>query len=482
MTHQVRRVAAVMLLLFGALFVNLNLVQVVRSDELANHPANQRLILREYQIQRGPIVVGEQQLVHSEPTDDELKYLRVYEQPERYAHLTGYYSVVVKRSGLEAALNEQLTGTRTDVLAQNLAELLGKRDQRGNTVRLTVDPDVQAEADRALGDRVGAVVALHPRTGAVLASVSNPGYDPNELASHDRSAVNEAWQELLEAPGNPLLDRVTRETFPPGSTFKLVVTAAALDRGILPDTAFPDVRAYDVPQTTSDIRNYGGGLCAGGGTISLADALRVSCNTVFARLGVQLGGDELIGMAEQFGFNREIPYELPVARSVIPKELNPPQTAQSAIGQFSVRATPLQMAMIAAAIANDGTLQKPHVVAEILDPSGRPLRQADVAPWSEGSFSPQAVPPSVASTLRELLVDVVEAGTGRRAQVADVRVGGKTGTADVPGQTPTVWFVGFAEDEVAVAVLLPDAGEGATGGGEAAPVARAVIEAALGRR
>ena len=483
MTRQLRRTATFVLLLFAALFVNLNIIQLVRADDLANHPANRRLIIKEYESKRGPIVAGESSIAHSEETDDVLKYLRVYEDPKLWAHVTGYYSFVLGRSGIEATLNEALTGIDTEVLAQNLAELIGQRDEVGDTVQLTIDPRVQATARQALGDQVGAVVALDPRSGAVLAHYSNPSYDPNRLSSHDASAIVSAWRDLQDTENQPLLNRVTRGLYPPGSTFKLITAAAALEDGISPETAFPDEQRFDVPQTDNDIGNYGGGVCAGGGTISLEDAVRVSCNTVFARLGVELGGDALIATAERFGFNRVPPYELPPVKSQIPKELTEPEAAQSAIGQFSVRATPLQMALVVQAIVNDGQLVRPYAVAEVLDPSGRTIRGPERGAWSERRFDGQAVSSQTAQILREMMINVVASGTGTAAQIPDVTVGGKTGTAQDPSNdTPTVWFVGFAEDQVVVAVVLPDAGSGATGGGKAAPIARAVMEAALGRR
>lgn len=483
MSRQIRRVATLMLLLFAAMFVNLNVIQLVRSDELATNPANRRLIIREYEIERGPIVVGEQEIVHSVATDDDLKYLRVYEDPQLWSHLTGYYSFVLQRAGLESAVNEALTGTSTEVLAQNLAELLGGRDERGNTVQLTIDPDVQREARRALGDRIGAVVALEPTTGAVLASYSNPGYDPNLLSSHDAQSILDNWTALQEDPARPLLDRVTRAAYPPGSTFKLITAAAALESGQLePGSALADLAEYAPPQTTRAITNFSPGTCSGSSTITLADALRVSCNTAFAKLGVDLGAEALIRTAERFGYNRQPPYVLPTVRSVIPKELDPPATAQSAIGQRDVRVTPLQAAMVVAAIVNDGKVMKPHVVAQVLDPTGRPVRGADSGAWSEGRFDGQAVSPRTSQLLREMMVGVVNDGTGRAARIPEVEVGGKTGTAQVPGETSTVWFLGFAGDRVAVAVVLPDAGGDATGGGDAAPIAKAVMEAALGIR
>lgn len=480
MSRQITRVATVMLVLFGALFVNLNIISLVQSDDLATHPANRRLIIREYEIDRGPLVVGGEAIATSVETEGDLRYRRSYSDPELYAHLTGYYSFILQRSGLEAAMNEELTGQTTEMLAQNLGELLGARDRAGNAVELTVVPEVQRAAREALDGQQGAVVAIEPATGAVLASYSSPSFDPNPLSSHDPEEIRQAWERLQEDPARPMADRALRETFPPGSAFKLVTGAAALERGIQPDTTFPDESVYDVPQTTADISNFGGGTCTGGGQISLADAVRVSCNTTFARLGVEMGDDELVDMAEAFGFNRRPPYELGVAASAVPKSMDPPSTAQSAIGQRDVRATPMQMALIAAALVNDGELMAPHVVDAVRDPTGREIRGAQVDAWSERGFSSQAVSPRTASQLRQMMVATVNDGTGTGAQISGVEVGGKTGTAQT-GDDPVAWFVGFAGDEVAVAVVVPGAGPDATGGAVAAPIARRVMEAAIDR-
>jgi penicillin-binding protein A len=479
MGTRIGRVSAIVLVLFGVLFVNLNLITLVWSDSLANHPANRRLIIREYQIERGPIIAGEESVARSEETEGELRYLRTYPEGPLYAHLTGYYSFVLRRAGLEAALNEELTGRPTEVLAQNLSELIFAGDRAGNSVELTIRPQVQAAARDALGDQVGAVVALDPTTGAVLASYANPTYDPNPLSSHDATEIREAWEALRDDPARPLVDRVTRETFPPGSSFKLVTAAAALERGLEPDTSFPDEGVYDVPQTQADIGNFGGGVCADGSSISLHDAMAVSCNTVFARLGVEMGDEALIQQAERFGFNRPPPYELTVERSAIPKAMDPPETAQSAIGQRDVRATPMQMALMTASIVNGGELLRPHVVAGVRDPSGRQVAGADAGRWSEGRFDGRPISPRTAEQLRDMMIATVEDGTGTRAQIDGVVVGGKTGTAQTGGD-PTAWFVGFAEDRVAVAVVVPGAGPDATGGSVAAPIARQVMEAALG--
>lgn len=480
MSHQIRRVATVMLVLFGVLFVNLNVIQLLRGEELVNNQANRRLLEREYEIERGEILVGETEIVRSEETGDELKYLRRYLEPQQYAHLTGFYSFVLGRAGLERALNETLTGTTTSALAENLTELLIGRDDKGNTVRLTIEADVQAAAAQALGDREGAVVALDPRSGAVLASYSNPTFDPNELSSHDANAILDAWRRLQNDPTQPLLDRATRGFFPPGSTFKLVVAAAALERGLQPNSTLENRDSYTPPQTSTPIPNFSPGLCGSGQPlITLQEALTVSCNTVFAELGVRLGTDALHDMATRLGFNREVPYQLPVETSRFPAELDDPSLAQSAIGQRDVRWTPMHAALVVAGIVNDGTMVAPHVVQEVLDPASRTLRGPEQELWRGEDDDARAMSQRTAEQLREMMVDVVENGTGTAAAIDGVTVGGKTGTAENPAdETATAWFVGFAEDQVAVAVVLPDAG-GQGGGAAAAPVARAVMEAAL---
>jgi penicillin-binding protein A len=479
--RSIGRVAAVVLLLFGALFVNLNVITLLQADELATHPANRRLIIREYAIERGPMVVGEEAIARSVETDGgDLRYLRTYPEGPLYAHLTGYYSFILQRAALEQALNEDLTGRSTEEVAQNLGELLGAADRAGNTVELTVDPSVQRAAADALGDVTGAVVALDPTTGAVLASYANPTYDPNPLSSHDANEIRETWEALNADESRPLVDRAIRETYPPGSTFKVVTAAAALEAGVAPEDTFDDPEALELPQTTATIPNFGGGTCNGGEPITLADALRISCNTTFGQIALDLGSQELAAQAERFGFNSDVPYELGVVQSVIPSDQDPPSTAQSGIGQRDVRATPMQMALIAASVANGGQLVRPHVVQAVRDPSGRQLRGPAGAAWDVGPSDDRPVSPRTAEQLRQMMVQVVEEGTGTRAAIDGVEVGGKTGTAQTGGD-PTVWFVGFAGDQVAVAVVLPDSAEDATGGALAAPIARAVMQAALDR-
>ena len=487
MNHSLRRVALVLFVLFGALFVNLNYLQVLRADDLADDNRNTRGLIREYEFQRGSMLVGrgdaQTEVARSVATQGRYKYERRYPQGELYAHITGFYSVVYGRDLLEQTANELLVGDAPEALGRNISQFVSGEEQQGDDVMLTIQPAVQEAAREALGGREGAVVALDPKTGSVLALYANPTYDPNGLSTFDREAATRYW----ESSESDRRNRALRETYPPGSTFKVVTAAAALEDGLQLDDTFPDPPDYTPPQTTRGIPNFGGGLCNSGQDITFQRALEVSCNTVFARLGNDVGPEKLVEQAERFGFNTEWESLLPHAQSTIPDELDPPAAAQSAIGQRDVRVTPLQMAMVAGAVGNDGVLMQPRIVERVQQFDGRVVREFEPEPLSAGGASNgQAVSPAVADDLQQMMRGVVSDGSGRAAAISGVEVAGKTGTAQVgEGRNPTVWFVGFAPVDnptVAVAVVVPDGGQlgaEATGGVVAAPIARDVMEAAL---
>jgi penicillin-binding protein A len=492
MNGSIRRVAMWVLVLFGALFVNLNYLQVVKADDLASHSLNRRQLVGEYETERGRILIGDgaqtRPIAESIETDGELRFQRRYDPGRLYAHITGFTSPLVGRAQVEQGFNEALTGNAPEAFARNLADLLAGRERAGDDVHVTVREEVQQAARDALGDRQGAVVALEPATGAILAMWSTPTYDPNDLASHDFEEVTAAWEELQARESQPLLNRTMSETFPPGSTFKLVTAAAALENGMSPDRTFPDPAELDLPQTSATISNFGGSLCNGGQPLDLVQAMTVSCNTTFAQLGLDLGPEALADQAARFGFNTVWEFQLPqLAESVVPSDTDPPATAQSAIGQRDVRATPLQMAMVAAAIANDGVLMTPRIVDRIEDTSGRIIREFEPQELElPGQPNGQAVSSGTANTLQAMMENVVTSGSGTSAAISGVDVAGKTGTAQTAeGRPPTVWFVGFApadDPQVAVAVVVPnggDVGSEATGGTVAGPIASAVMQAAL---
>jgi penicillin-binding protein A len=490
--RSVRRVALAIGIAFAALIGQLTYVQVFSAERLAEHPANRRLLVKEYSTQRGSIIVGNEIVASSRETDDNLKYLREYPQKGLFAHISGYYSILFGRAGLEQTYNDYLTGAGPEDTWDNMVDDLLGRDRTGDTLVLTIDANMQRMAQRLLGRQRGAAAAIDPDTGEVLALYSNPTYDPNPLSTHDLAGVRKEWERLNADPLKPLLSRATQERYPPGSTFKILVAAAALENGIKPTDTFPNPRELDLPLTDRNLPNFGGGACGGGsgGRISMATALRVSCNTTFAQIGMQLGPEKLDEMTRKFGFGRApVGFDVPATSSCLvatpgsgcaEPSLDKPQTAFSSIGQFSVRVTALQMAMVTAAVGNGGMVVRPHVVREIQDFTGKPVRQ--INPQPEGPIFST----STAATLKAMMIDVVERGTGTPARVRGVEMGGKTGTAQtgIEGQAPHVWFVAFAP-RIAVAVVVENGGDlrdEATGGRVAGPIAKALIEARLGAR
>ncbi|MCI0689066.1 MAG: penicillin-binding protein 2 [Sporichthyaceae bacterium] len=489
MNRQVRRVAAVLLAAFMVLFAAPLYWQVVAADRVAGNPRNTRLLIEEYAIQRGQMVLADGTPVAVSVRSaqrDPLKFRREYPDGNgrRYGMITGFDSLVYGRSLAEAQFNSFLLGKAPEQFAQNLTDLVTARPSPGGTLVLTLDPKAQEAAERMLGERKGAVAALDPRTGAVLAMTTFPRYDPNELTSHDPKKVRQNWERLNADPNEPLLNRAAGQLYPPGSTFKVITAAAALEDGKNVNSAIVNTPTYTPPQTSRPIRNFGGGICTAESTITLSEAFRVSCNTTFARIGVDLGAKKLVEEAEKFGLNQETHFDLPgAARSTIPTELDPPATAQSAIGQRDVKVSPLEMAQVAAIVANGGERYAPFVVSKVVDGDDATKVVKQFEPRALG----QVIPSNVAAQLRGMMGLVVSNGTGTRAQIDGVQVFGKTGTAQQGlNRPPHSWFIGFAsqgDKSIAVAVVVEgggDLGSEATGGAVAAPIAREVISAHLG--
>jgi penicillin-binding protein A len=486
MNAQVRRVASVVLVGFFILFAAPFYWQVLASDRLNSDPRNSRVLIKEYSIERGQMVLPDgKPVARSVATKDQLKFQRQYPQGPSYGMITGFDSLVFGRTLAESRFNSFLLGKAPEQFAQNVSDLLTARPNPGGTLVLTLDPGAQRAAEQALGNRKGAVVALEPSTGKVLAMTTFPRYNPNALSSHDTDKVRAAWNQLNKDPGKPLLNRAAGELYPPGSTFKIITAAAALSSGMRPDTARPNEHTYKPPQTTREIQNFGGENCFGGkDPLTMAEALEVSCNTWFAHLGVDLKTPTLVGMAEKFGLNDSPHFQLPgAAVSDIPTELDPPSLAQSAIGQRDVRVSPLQMASVIATIANGGRRMAPYVVDRVLSPDGsKTVKRFE--PESLGD----AVSSEVADQLKQMLLWVVNGpeGTGSAAQIPGLEVFGKTGTAQHgTNEPPHAWFVGAtsrADKSIAVAAIVEDGGElgsEATGGRVAAPIVRSVMEAYL---
>ncbi|MET7340871.1 penicillin-binding transpeptidase domain-containing protein [Streptomyces sp. NPDC005547] len=483
MIRYIRHAAAFCLLLLVALLANAARVQVFEADELDDNPANRRTAITRYDEPRGNILVDGRPVTGSENTGEQLAYERTYRYGPLYAPVTGYASQTYGTTFIENAEDEILSGTDPLLAPLPLWGEVSRSRQPGGDVVTTVRDAMQRAAYEGLGNRRGAVAAVEPATGRVLALVSTPSYDPERLSGTGSSATD-AWRQLNAADSKPMLNRAIRQTYPPGSTFKIVTAAAALDAEVVtdPDAETDTPSPYVLPGTSTVLPNESRG-CE---KASLADAIRVSCNTVMAHLGVEVGLDGMVAAAERFGFN-DTGLRVPsgVAKSNFDTEMTDDQLAQSSIGQFDTTATPLQMAMVAAAVANGGELMYPHLVE-------RTTKHDESTVHTTGSRSyHRAMNPMTAMRLRQMMVDVVQDGTGTNAAIDGATVGGKTGTAQHGvdnSDLPYAWFISWAQADgaarpaVAVAVVVEDAEADRadiSGGGSAAPIARAVMEAAL---
>ncbi|MET0673463.1 MAG: penicillin-binding transpeptidase domain-containing protein [Microbacterium pygmaeum] len=485
MTKELRRLSILMLLMFVALFASTSVIQVVQAENLASNSRNTRALYDSYEVQRGSIIASGAAIASSIPSDDVFSWQRIYVDADMWAPVTGYINPALGSStGIEQAMNQALSGTAGSQFLTRVERILTGQPPRGSNVELTLDADIQRAAYDALGDLQGAVIAIEPATGRILAMVSSPSYDTNALASHDTDAVNSAYDLLDADPTHPLFNRaIAGDLNPPGSTFKLVVASAALASGdYTPLSTLPNPAVYQLPQSTNVVYNASGGACGGGDTVTIADALRLSCNIPFAELAVQLGDDVIRQEAEKYGFNSAFTMPLVSTASSYPRGLDDPQTALSGFGQGRVTATPLQMAMVSAGIANGGMVMNPRMVDQVIAPD------LSVQQTFEDTEYGRALDADIAAELVSMMVANVSDGAASGARMDGVEVGGKTGTAENGDDQPyTLWFTGFApavNPEVAVAVVVEDGGgQGQSGSGNtiAAPIAKKVMEAVLGK-
>jgi peptidoglycan glycosyltransferase len=483
MNGPIRRLAAIVALLFASLLISTTYIQVVDAASLKDKPTNVRTLYKEYGRQRGPITVNGEAVVKSVPSDDQYKFLRTYTHGKLYAPVTGYYSTIFGAHGLEGTKNDLLAGTANQLFYRHISDLLTGKEPTGAQVELTINPKAQQVAWDELGDQRGAVVALDPKTGDILAMVSKPSFDPNLLATHNRADAVAASKKLNADEDDPLINRaIGGNLYPPGSTFKIITSAAALANGYELDSELDGPASLDLPQTTKNLDNDDDEPCGPNNKTTLLHALEISCNTAYASLGMKLGQQTMLEQAEKFGFNKDLSIPLQVTPSKFPAELNQPQLAQSSIGQFEDRVTPLQMAMVSAGIANDGVVMRPNLVRRVVSDQASIIEERKPQKLSE------AVTQDVAEKLTTMMEAVVTNGTGSRAQIDGVKVAGKTGTAQhAAGAAPHAWFTCFApadDPKIAVAVVVEDGGKlgsEAFGGTVAAPIAKAVMEAVLNK-
>lgn len=470
-----RKVGIAIAVMFALLFASSSYAQVLASEDIADDDRNVRKLYESFSAERGQILAGGIAVAESIPVDNQFKFLRTYPYGDLYAPVVGYYTLTQGNAGIESAMNPLLTGRADSQLVEQLRALVTGTTPQGASVMLSIDPEIQQLAWDALGTHQGSVVVLEPATGRILAMVSKPSYDPNRLAAHSSSSVLEAYLELSDDPDNPLANRaIAGDLYFPGSVFKMVMMAAALESGTYTaDSEFSNPSELALPLSTSVIKNSGGRLCGGEETVTLEDAFRLSCNIPFAELGVELGEAAIGSMADSFGFGATLEIPLRVTPSVFPRGLDEAQLMLSSFGQFDVRATPLEIAMISGAIANGGTLMTPNLVDQVIAPD---LRVVD-------KFEPQIysrpLSQNTASELTRMMVGNVQRGVAGNAGIAGIDVAGKTGTAETGiGNGRTFWFSGFApadNPQIALAIAVEgDRSEG-TGNAIAGPIANTIF-------
>jgi len=487
MNTSLRRISVAIMALIVLLLANATLTQVFTADGLRADPRNQRILLDEYSRQRGQISAGGQLLAYSTSTNGHFRFLREYPNPLAYAPVTGFYSLQYSSTGLEHAEDSILNGSDERLFGRRLADFFTGRDPRGGSVATTINPSVQEAAWDAMqqgcsGPCKGAVVALEPSTGKILAMVSSPSFDPNLLASHDGATQSNAWQQLRDDRDSPLVNRAISETYPPGSTFKVITTAAALQAGATPSTPVTTASRIPLPDSTATLENYGGTSCGSGPTTTLQEAFAKSCNTAFVELGIKTGADAMRNTARAFGLDTPLPpTPLQVADSTVGPIDDAAALGMTSIGQKDVALTPLQNAMIAATIANDGVTMQPYLVEDLKGPD-----LANINTTAPHELR-RAVSAQVADTITGLMIDA-EQVTSQKGAISGVQIASKTGTAehgtDPRNTPPHAWYIAFAPakaPKVAIAVLVENGGDrlSATGGALAAPIGRATIAAAL---
>ncbi|UOR01548.1 penicillin-binding protein [Leucobacter allii] len=479
--------------MFLVLFFSVTMIQFVSADELRANELNTRTIKNGYKVERGSILVNGDPIAFSTPTDDSFRYLRQYSAGPLYAPITGYYSHTQGMTGLEAAMNQDLSGIGNAQFFTRLMNTLNGVSPQGSSVETTIDPAAQEAAVAALteGGFSGAVVAIEPDTGRILALASTPSYDPNLLSSNSDADIITNYSQLEDDPGQPLVNRaIAGDLYHPGSVYKLLVAAAAIEAGeAKPSSEYANPAQLALPQSSAVMQNASRSTCGAGAKATLEQAIVMSCNIPIAELAMSMDRDAVPEMAHAFGFGQDIEIPLAVTPSTSEIPEDQAQTALSSIGQLDVRATPLQIAMVSAGIANGGEVMTPYLVEKVITPDLR----------AEKEFSPETFSTPISRDTAEAVGEMMEHGVSnpeglaQNAGIDGVRVAGKTGTAengtdedgnDLPF---TLWFTGFApvdDPQVAVAVVIEDAGGEAynfEGGSSDLPTAvgKRVMEAVL---
>jgi penicillin-binding protein A len=488
MNKQIRRLGLALIVIYVILFAQLNWLQVAKAKAYNTDPANTRGVIRDFNRARGAIFTADNETVaESLPSTDRFAYKRNYPLGDLFGHPVGYFSLKYGTTEVESAYNDVLTGKTAQQELKGIGSMFSGKVNTGD-VYLSLRADLQREARDALGDKEGSVVLLDPRSGAIRAMWSNPSYDPNQIADHDFTKAEEARSLYLLNPEKPLLANAYQERYMPGSTFKVLTTTAGFENGALKlDSSFDVSKEWLPPNTQIPIKNYGGELCGG----QMQRVFEISCNIPFAQTSLALGADKMVAAVNNFGFNEKAPLDLPdVAASYFGQvkdfDQDAPKLAQSGFGQNAVQGTPLEMALVASAVANKGKIMAPYVVEETRDSGGGVLAKAKAKEWKT------AMSPQTAATLNTFMIGVVNNGTARCCIRLDngIQAAAKTGTAQLRGptepggQSSHAWIIGFAPAEnpvVAFAVFVKASPEvtAGVGGTIAGPIARQLLNKAL---
>jgi len=479
MSSSLRLIGFGIVVMFTALFLSASYIQVFAREEIAKDDRNVRKLYESFSAERGEILADGTPIARSIPVDNQYQFLRSYPFAEIYAPVIGYYTLNQGNAGIEREMNSALTGGASSNLFDRIANVLTGSAPQGASVQLTLDPDLQKVAFDALGDRDGAVVALDPKTGKVLAMVSKPTFNPNNLAAHSTSIVLDAYKKLSENPKNPLANRaIAGDQYFPGSVFKILITAAALQSGDYTATSsLPNPAQLKLPLSENLVENSGGLPCGPAETVTLEDAFKLSCNIQYAELGLDLGETRIGSLADDFGFGATLEIPLKVTPSNFPRGLDSAQLMLSSFGQFDVRVTPLQVAMLSAGVANDGVLMKPYLVDSLIAPDLEIIESYEPTVYS------RPLDVEVSREMKRLMTRNVGQGVASGAGIDNVSVAGKTGTAETGiGDGRSFWFTGFApadSAEIVVAVVVEGARADGSSNKIAAPIAKKILEAGV---
>lgn len=481
MNQAIRRTWVAAACVFVLLLGSLSYVQYVHAGTLEANPWNSRALYDEFGADRGSILVGGQEIAYSKPSGDSYNYQRVYADSDLYSSLTGYFSLVYGASGMESAMNSELSGQSDSQFYDRIAQVFSGNQAQGASVDLTIDPKLQKTAAEIMQGHKGSVVAIEPKTGKIKAMYSSPGYDANSLATHDSKAAVQAYTSLGQDQDKPLENRaIAGDLYSPGSTFKLIDAVAALESGkYTKDSVLPNPQNLSLPDSSSTLPNYVNGQCKTQDTATIEWALEQSCNTPFAQIAMDLGQDRMEQTAKNFGYDQDLSIPLKVTPSQWPENMDKSQLALASIGQYDNRTTPLQVAMTAAAIANDGVQMKPTLVEKVRSSSLNTLYDFKAEQLRKSTDA------NTARQVKEWMVNDVDNGIASGAKIDGVQVAGKTGTAEI-GSTGLneAWFTGFAptadDSQIAVAIVYEDV-DAVTGAGLTSPGAQKMFEAVLNK-